>query len=484
MENEDKSRIIPKTAAQFEKLVNGILGASFDVVLTRFSTNYGEVAILFIDGLVNRDLVDRDIIGPLKSKDYEGKIENSINAVFSYADDIQTAIDKALEGNAIVFTDNIEKAFVIEFKQWDKRTVEPPDSESVTRGPKEGFTESIQSNTSLIRRKLRTPNLVIEQMKLGKQSNTVIAIVYLEDIVNQKVLKEVKKRLETINVDSILETGQIEQYLEEKPHALISAIGTTQKPDVCAAKILEGRVAIMCDGTPHVLTIPYLFVESMQNSEDYYIRTNYANFLRMLRFIALIISVFLPGLAIAILTFSQEMIPFVFLNSFITATEKTPLSEASEVFLLVLMFELIKEASLRLPKSIGSALTIVGALIIGDAAVNAGIVGAPTVIIVALTAVSGLLIPNLNEFTTVYRFIFLFFGAFMGLIGIGAGMVLLFAHVAATDSFGIPVLSSYNTKDSTDGMIRFNLIKHTKRPSVIAKNNKTRINFKAWWRND
>jgi len=461
---------IPSDAGQFEKLMKNILGKSFDFVIDRFKTEHGEAVVLFIDGMVNKDLVNRDIIKPLKDKCYDGDIEKALKSTIEKLKDIKSVVEKVLEGNAVVMQDNGNIAYALEFKQWDRRAVSEPDAESVTRGPKEGFTENIQTNTSLMRRKLRTPNLVIEKIKVGKQTNTLVALVYLEDIVNRDVLNTVKERIEKIDVDNILETGQIEQYIEENPYSLISGMGLTQKPDKCASKILEGRVAVMVDGTPHALYMPEMFIESLHTSEDDYSRVLYANFIRILRFFGLIISVILPGLSLAILTYSLEMLPYVFLSSFISASEKTPLPEWAEIFFLILMFELIKEASTRLPKTVGNAVTFVGALIIGEAAVNAGIVGAPTVIIVALTAVSSLMVSNLNEFVTVYRFVFLILGATMGLIGISTGIMILLIHLISTDSFGIPVLSSFNRRGMQDNVMRYPLRKIFLRPTMTKNN--------------
>lgn len=473
--NYNRNQNFPASASQFEKLIKGILGKSYDIIIEKFETEKGEAVVVFVDGFISKDLVDRDIIKPLKDICYDGNLKKSINSIIEKATDMQMVVSRILEGNVAVFDDNSEYVYTVEFKQWDRRGVTEPDAETVTRGPKEGFTESIVTNTIMLRRKLKTSNLTLEKMILGRQSNTLIAIAYLEDIVNQEVLKEVKKRLNKIDIDAILETGQIEQLIEEKPFALLNGIGLTQKPDKAAAKLLEGRVAILCDGTPHALIIPELFIENLHSSEDYYSRTVYTNFMRLIRLFGLIISILMPGLSVAILTFNQEMVPFTFLESYISATMKTPFPEAVEVFFLIVMFELLKEASTRFPKSIGSAITIVGALIIGEAAVNAGIVGAPSVIIVALTSVAGLLNTNLDEFSTVYRFFFLFLGASMGLIGISAGMVIMLTQIISTDSFGIPILSSFGKEERKDNLLKSSIKDMIFRPRSIVKNNVKRM---------
>jgi spore germination protein KA len=349
--------------------------------------------------------------------------------------------------------------------------VEPPDSEAVIRGPKEGFTENIRTNTSLIRRKIKNPNLVFENIVLGRQTNTIVELVYVDGIVNQDVLKELKRRISEIDTDSVLESGHIEQYIEENPLSPFSCMGVTQKPDILATRILEGRVAVLCDGTPHVLTIPEMFIENIHTGEDYYNRALFTTIIRILRIIGLFITIMLPGMYVAVVTFNQEMLPPVFLINIITSSQKTPMPAAAELFLMILMFELLKEAGTRLPKAVGSAITIVGSLIIGDAAVNAGIVSAPMVIVVALTAVTGFILPNLSEFIIIYRLVFLFLGSTMGLIGIGSGIVIMLTQLISANSFGIPILSSFSKNEMKDMVLRFPLWSLKYRPSSIAKNN-------------
>lgn len=475
---QDKESIaqdtVPSSILQCEKLVKGIFRNSSDIVIQTFETQKEKAMLVYVDGLINKDLLDRDIILPLKSKDFDGDMRLAIKTHYNEVTDIPTFVGEVLQGNVALFYEGSEKIFVADIKQWDKRSVEAPDAESVVRGPREGFTENIRTNTALLRRKLRTPKLMIENMVIGRQGNTPIGIAYIEGIVNQDVLKELKARLSRIDTDAIFESGSIEQYICKHKFSPVSGMGSTQKPDVVAAKILEGRVAVFCDGTPHVLTIPELFVENLQTSEDYYSGILLATTLRVLRSVGLFITIMLPGLSVAIITFSQEMMPSVFLNSLIASTQKTPLPAGAEVFFLILMFELLKEAGTRLPKTVGSAITIVGALIIGDAAVNAGIVSAPAVIIVALTAVSSFIVPTLPEYIITYRMLFLFLGGTMGLIGVGTGVVIMLTQLVSTESFGVPILSSFSKHELKDIIFRFPLRSMKYRPKAIAKDNMQR----------
>lgn len=466
---------VPLEICECETLLKKLFFNSSDVIANVFETQENKAMIVYIDGLTNKDMTDRDILKPLKSSEFRGDVALSITAPTIIVNNISAACTEIVNGNVAIFYENSHKIFVVDFKQWDKRAIAEPDSETVTRGPKEGFTENIRTNTVLIRRKIRNPGLVFENMILGRQTNTQVSLVYVNGIVNRDVLQELKSRLSKIDVDSILESGHIEQYIDHNTFSPISGVGVTQKPDNLAARILEGRVGILCDGTPHVLTVPELFIDNLHTNEDYYSRTLQIAIIRMLRIIGLLIGILLPGLAIAFITYNPETIPPSFLTHLITSTQKTPLPAAAEAFFLILMFELLRESGIRLPKTIGSAITIVGSLIIGEAAVNAGIVGAPMVIIIALTAVSSFIVPNLAEFILIYRLFFLLLGATMGLIGIGWGVFIMLSQLISTKSFGIPILSSFSKNEMKDSVLRFPLGSLKFRPWSIAKDNRRRM---------
>lgn len=462
---------IPSRIADCQKLIRGIFGNSDDIVIQSFDTVREKAMILFIDGLVNKDMIDRDIIRPLKSVEFDGNVSLALKTVYKEAEDIDTCVADVLTGVVAIFYEGGKIIYLMELRGWSQRAVETPAAETVIRGPQEGFTENIRTNSAMIRRKIKTPKLIMENVVLGKQSRTTVELVYLEGIVNRDVLQEVRNRIDNLDVDLVLETGHIEQHLDKHTFSPISGIGLTQKPDKLAQKIAEGRVAILCDGTPHALLIPELFIENLQTGEDYYNRTLYANIIRLLRFAGLAITVFLPGFAAAILTYNQEMLPSVFLTSIINSSLKTPMPISAELVVLILMFELLKEAGTRLPHAVGSAITIVGSLIIGEAAVNAGIVSEPSVIVIALTAVTSFTAPNLTEFTLVYRLFFWLLGSTLGLIGLGAGLVVMLTQLISQESFGIPILSSFSPQEMKDSLVRFPLDSLKYRPQTIAKDN-------------
>ncbi len=470
-EEESKKQSVPSNIDQCESFVKGVFCNSFDMVIQSFETNKGKALIVYVDGLTDKDLTDRDVIRPLKSEHFDGDVGAVLNATFTETEDLTKFTQSVLGGFVALFYENCSKAYLIELRQYSLRSVEEPKAETVVRGPKEGFNENIRTNTSLIRRKIHNTKLVIENVTLGKQTNTNVELVYISGIVNIEVLDAIKKQLSKIDVDMMLESGQLEQYLDDNPFSPVSGIGLTQKPDVAAARILEGRVVILIDGTPHALTIPEMFIENLHTAEDYYNRTVYSSILRLLRLIGLFVTVMLPGLAVAIMTFNQEMIPSVFLSSIVSAMQKTPMSVSAEILVMTVMFELLKEAGTRLPQAVGSAISIVGSLIVGEAAVNAGIVSEPSVIIVAISAVSSFIVPNLTEFVLVYRGFFWIMGTLMGLIGIGAAYVIMLTQLISERSFGIPILSSFSKNEMKDSFIRLPQTMMKFRPSSIAKRN-------------
>lgn len=387
---------------------------------------------------------------------------------------IEELSDKLSYGNIALFIDGINHFYIINLNEWEKRSIEEPQAEAVIRGPKEGFIEDILVNKVMLRRRIRSSNLVFEDQTLGKQTNTKISIAYIHGIVNEDVLNEVKNRIGKIDIDGVLESGYIQQLIEDNPDSLVSTISDTQKPDVVAAKLLEGRVAVFCDGTPHVLTMPKFFVEDLQTSEDYYSRPSYANFLRSLRVLSLFLSVILPGFYVALQTFHPEMIPTVLLITMAGAREGVPFPTIIEAFSMVLMLELIKESGIRLPRAVGSAVSIVGALVLGQAAVEAGIVSAPTVIVVAVTAIAEFAVSSLTEGIILYRFAFIFLGGFMGLYGLTCGIVVMIVQIISLDSFGVPYgfpLAPSNKEGLKDSIIRFPLLKFIFRPKVLEKRN-------------
>lgn len=479
--NSDK--MISSSIAKNKELLKKIFKNSVDLKLYECESTSGlKAMIVYLEELVKKEVLDRDVISPFIlnfSKERASRITdfNTLKKIIPVLniqkmEKLSDIINEIVNGGTIIFFEGIDYAISAPCRGWDKRSIEEPAAEMVVKGPKEGFIESLNVNRSLLRRKIRNPNLVFEEMEIGKQTKTKINIVYVDGIVNKDVLNEVKRRLSKANLDAVLDAGNLEEYLEDSHISPIATVGNSQKPDVVASKILEGRVAIMCDGTPQVMTVPQVFLEAIHSCEDYYSRPYIATILRIIRILSLFISVFLPAFYVALETYHQEMIPTEYLITMIGAEIGTPLPAFLEALLMVLAFGFLKESGTRMPKALGSAISIVGALVIGEAAVAAGIVSSDLIVIIAFTAVASFIVSSLNELTTLYRLVLLILSGIMGLYGITAGLFVMLIHATSLRSFGIPYLTPIapmNPKGFKDVIIRFPIWSKRKGSTFFSK---------------
>lgn len=387
-------------------------------------------------------------------------------------DDVVQAI---LSGDTVLLVEGHSTAIINSARGWEARSITESQAEQTVRGPREAFVETLRTNTSLLRRKIKNPNLKIEILKLGEVTNTDVAVVYIHTIVNDKIVTELKTRLKSIKIDGILETGYIEELIEDSPFSPFPTINHTEKPDRVAAALLEGRVAIMVDGTPMVLTLPNLFVEYLQFSEDYYERSIYASATRMLRFFALFASLCLPSLYIAVTSFHHELLPTTLLLSIAAQHEAVPFPVFVEVLAMELSFEVLREAGIRLPRAIGQAVSIVGALVIGEAAVQAGLVAPTTVIVVAFTGIASFVFfYSLSISFRLLRFMLMVLSATFGLFGLVTGIAILGIHLCTLRSFGVPYLSPLAPTtgiDIKDTIVRAPWWAMLTRPRLIGKKN-------------
>jgi len=448
-------------------------------------------ALLYIDGLTDNATLTDAVLRPLsnwvpdeKSPSAGKPLIETLARTALYSGDVKTVmsfpelLSGCLSGDTAVLVDGCPAGLSVCAKGWEKRSVTEPQSETVVRGPREGFIENLRTNTALIRRKIKSDRLRTESLKVGEKTRTDICLMYLEGVASEKVINTVKYRISRLNVDSVLETGYLEQYIEDALFSPFSTIGYTEKPDVAAAHILEGRVAVVVDGTPFVLTAPMLFIENFQTAEDYYTRPLYASITRILRFIAFIITVFSPGLYVALTAFHQQIIPTTLLFTIAAAREGTPFPVFLETFIMVFAFEILYEGGIRMPRPVGQAISIVGALIMGNAAVSAGLVGAPVVITIAITAVSGFLVPTLNNSASLLRIMMLTLGALLGWYGLSMGFLWMLFHLGSLNSFGVPYFDGFAlTTNLQDSFVRMPLWFMARRPMDIAHGDTTRRKF-------
>nr|WP_206155065.1 spore germination protein [Clostridium muellerianum] len=434
-------------------LKNKFNGCSDFIIRELKITNNPKLGSMFayIDNMVKTDLIGETILEKLTYKNEgftytPGSKEYSQYLLGIRDEDIYTnmneAIDSILSGKIVLFTDGLNVAMTININNPPGRNIEEPVVESVIRGPREGFTESIATNIALIRKKIKSTNLKMESFKLGRETRTNVTISYLSHIANGNIVKELKERINKIDCNAVLGANYIKEYIEDEHISGFPTIFSTERPEVVAGKLLEGRIAIFVDGTPLVCTVPAIFIEFFFTSEDYYLNFIPVTINRWIRYISFIIALILPGSYVAITTFHQEVIPTPLLVTIMKARSGVPYPALVECLLMLFAYEILREAGVRMPRAVGQAISVVGALVLGQAAVEAGLVSTPMIIVVAITAISSFAVPlsDLNMAITFPRFIFLILGGTFGLLGLIIGTIILLLKLISIRSFGVPYM--------------------------------------------
>ncbi|MFZ5632634.1 MAG: spore germination protein [Bacillota bacterium] len=386
-------------------------------------------------------------------------------------DTFESVVSNVLNGNTVIIIDGINMALFVESKGWEHRGVERPQAEAVIRGPQESFTEQIRTNISLVRKILHRPSLITEFMKVGGMDPLQCAIMYLDDVCNPDLVREVKRRLESIKADYVHESGILEQFIEDSPYHLAPQVLSTERPDRVAAGITEGNVAIFTGSNPYALVVPVTFFALMQAAEDAYLRFPFASFARLIRYLGLFFAMLLPGFYLAVVTHHQEFIPTDLLLAITGNRERVPFPSIVEVLLMEISFELIREAGIRIPGTVGTTLGIVGALILGQAAVAANIVSPILIVVVAVTALGSFAIPNysLSYYVRMLRFGYILLAALMGLLGMVVGLFIHLGLIANMRSFGVPFMAPAGpvTKSGPDFFLRGPVWEQELRPDYL-----------------
>lgn len=487
---DTKKTAISKNLEKNIEALRTLTGNSNDIVIRQFSAGGRAAAVIYTDGLSDSDIIEGSIIKMLMYGTQTKEIRTAqdiaeqliVASEVKRAETLEEIAAGFLSADAALLCDGFQTGFIINAKGFEKRSVDTPQTDSVIRGAREAFIENMRTNTALIRRRIKSPTLTAEGMKAGRKTKSDITLMYLRDVVNPNLPKLIKERISKMDIDGILDSGYIQQFLEDNQKSVFSTVGSTEKPDIAAAKILEGRVAVIVDGSPFVLTAPMYFEESFQSPEDYYIHPVSATLQRIIRYLSFFISILaLPGY-VALTSFHHEMIPMNLLFTMAEANAGTPFPSIVDAFLMIVVFEILKEAGVRLPKPVGQAVSIVGALVIGETAVSAGLIGAPMVIAVAITAVTAFATPNLTNAIVVIRYILLFLAAFMGGFGITLGLLALFVHLSSLKSFGTPFLAPFvpvRLGDLKDSVWRVPLRLMLTRPEKLSKTNPVRQKYSA-----
>lgn len=444
-----------------------------------------QCCIIYIDGMVNTEIINVNIIQPVLCSDLsedidldnlleelKNKVIVSNNVIL--ATEVDKIVSSVIDGNTLFLLEGYDKALVISSKGWQTRSISEPEASKVVRGPREGFTESIMINLSLIRRKIKTPDLKFKFQEIGERTHTRICISYIEELALESILSELTQRLNKIEIDGIIDSGYIQELIKDAPYSPFETVGSSERPDVIAAKLLEGRIAIFVDGSPFVLTVPYLVVENFQSNEDYYNNYIYANINRLIRGITAVISITIPAIFLSLVTFHQEMLPTTLLLSITASRQDVPIPTSISLFLMFLIFDILREAITRMPTHIGQAISIIGTIVLGQAAVEARLVSAPVLIITALTGIMTLINMNFIGATLIFRTILLLGASVLGIYGFFMCFILLYLHLMSIRSFGIPYMMNVTRAkdhDGQDAWIRAPWWIMTLRPKIVAAKN-------------
>jgi len=464
-----------------ERLLRAYFGRADDMGARRIPlANGDDFAVLFyFESLVDKQIVDQFVVGELH------RIAALLSASGSALPDLGThqlnaarTVEEAaaalLAGKTVVLFDRSDVAFLAGTDGGERRSVTEPSAEAVVRGPREGFNESLPTNLGLVRKRLMTHRLRVEKRSVGHLSPTPICVLYIEGLAKEEIVEELRSRLDNIDIDGVMESQYIEEFIEDPVYSPFPTVFDTERPDRVAAALLEGRIAILTEGTPFALVVPATISLFLYSNEDYYQRFDIASLLKLLRTVTFFLSFILPSFYVAVLTFHQEMIPTPLLIALTGQREGVPFGIATEVFLMELTFEVLREAGIRLPKTIGTAVSIVGGLVLGQAAVEASLIGPGTVIAVSATAIASFTTPHYGFAiaSRMIRFAMLLLTAVLGAFGFFFGLIMLAIHLNKLRSFGVPYLSPiepFRKRSWKDIFIRVPWWAMRQRPADVAQ---------------
>lgn len=480
-------------------LVKSALGESADLVIRRVRVEAvsRDGALVFIDGMTDAAMIDRYVMEPImRGGRAPGQgAETTASAVdpsdwllssglpvneAETADELRTVVRGVLAGDTALLLEGTPKAIILNTKGFEKRGIEEPRSESVVRGPRNGFVESIRVNTAQIRLKLKDPSLRFQGIHVGKRGDTAVAVSYIDGIADPSIVQEVIDRIQRIDIDAVLDSGYVEQFIEDTHWTPFPLIQNTERPDKAVASLLEGKVVILVDGSPFVLIAPAVFNQFYHSPEDYYERFLIATMIRFIRILSMIMAILLPSLYIAFSSFHPEMIPSRLVIAMAAGRSTVPFPSIVEAFLMEITMEILREASVRLPGPIGPTVGIVGALVVGQAAVEAGIVSPIMVIVVALTTIGSFASPSYSAAISLrmLRFPMMFAAAMFGLYGIMLFVILILIHLCSLKSFGVPYtapLAPFRRKDAKDSFYRLPLYRMRSRPTFMHPQDQDRM---------
>lgn len=454
-----------------------------DILTFSFTAEKGlTFAVVYADPITDKELLGEEVVRSLFSYDGERKAKSVAKSLTSpeikFESDFKKLSEEILTGNPVLLFEGADEAIVTGVKKVFVRAIAEPSTDIAVKGPREGFIEDLKINTSLLRRRFKTAELQIDMSTVGRRSNTNVAVCYLKGTTPEKTVEEVKARLKQIDIDIVPDSSYLTHFLASRPFSLMKQVGTTEKPDIFAAKIAEGRVGILVDGSPIALTVPYLVIEDFQSSEDYFVPSYRATFTRLLRLLAMLVAIYLPAYYVAAQLYKLQLFPVKLLLTISGSIRDIPFSPSLEILLVLFVLEVLNEASIRMPKYVGMALSVVGALVLGETAVNAGFVSTPAIIIIAFSAIGLYAVPNLIEVTSVIRLIMLLVAGSVGTYGIILLTAFIIFYLCNTESYGTPLLAPFSPligHDLKDSVLKFNMKTLSIRPKTLKSQNKRRL---------
>lgn len=467
--NGQTTQLKPELMENLIKIRQDFQGTS-DLVIREMQLGRISAALVCMEGMINIQAIAQGVLNPLLKGDYSScdtpqqqfaAVRDSLVALSEQSEisNYEELYGLIMSGFAVILLQGCPHGLAIGVQGFNFRSVSEPATETMQRGSREGFVEVLRINVSMIRRRMKTTDLQFEMLKVGSKSQTDVCLCYMKSVVSRDILQNVRAKLQAVPLETVLETGYLQPYLDDKPFSLFSGVGVCERPDTLCGKIAEGRIGVLVDGTPMVLIVPYLFVENFQSFDDYADRPYFATFTRWLKYISFFIATLLPGLFVAIGTYHLELFPTPMLYNLAVAESSQPFSLMVEALVIHFIYELMREAGLRLPKPIGHVVGIIGGLVIGDAAVKAGIISSPMIMVVALTAISSFVIPQLYEPMTILRFLFIVVGGTTYLMGLMLVFAAVVVNLCSINPYGIPYsapLSPFRGKSLRDVLIRSN----------------------------
>jgi spore germination protein KA len=478
----EEGKKVKDIESELRQIEQAFLGSS-DIRIRRINAGHAMAAIVYIDGLIDRELLEENVIKPLTHAEKLSPTAESIQRSIYYCEELRVKdnreeiIELIAEGDIALLVEGSREYFGLSIRKYPRRAVEEPPTSTVFKGPREGFVEDIKTNLAMVRRRVRSPNLVVYMTKSGKLTGTPIAVIYIEGVASPHVVSKVKERIENINMDGIIDSSYVARYLEEKKYSLFTEVGVTEKPDIMTAKILEGRVAVIVDGSPIVLTVPMLLMEEFQDSFDYYNKSWRASLLRFLRLLGAFFTIFLPAVYLAFTAHAYSMLPLRFLMSVMNAVVGITFNAPIEMLVVLVLFEVLNQASLRMPRFLGISLSIVGAIVLGNTAVQAGLISSPAVLVTAVSAIGLFCVPDQVSTFSFLRMLVLIVSAVLGLFGVILAAIMLVAYLSNLNSYGAPYLAPYAPivlPDMKDSFLKDGVPTMTKRPYSFPNRNRTR----------